>query len=268
MPASFTCGVVESRLNIYVNGPSFGDSKPFLLSAVDKNGIHKIVKLLRVNTNSLQSMTNKIAEREMEKEAGKILNLSEVQDGLVTAEVITIDIPHQEAHHTGGNGGQVVALVMPKYQATVATSPRFFPDTILNEGKRILIALQFIHSRGLVHMDIKADNIFIDTQGHWAIGDFGSCKHVNDLITSSSDMFYFRKFSTEKALFEYDYYMLLVMILIETLDNKHSFKERFFKNSDRVDDNFIRMYANDVISIHVVGPLVKDLLQLIEESKL
>ncbi len=32
MPKSFTCGVVQNALGIYVNGPAIGDSKPFILS--------------------------------------------------------------------------------------------------------------------------------------------------------------------------------------------------------------------------------------------
>ena len=30
-----------------------------------------------------------------------------------------------------------------------------------------------MHSQGLIHMDIKPDNIFLDSDGHWKIGDFG-----------------------------------------------------------------------------------------------
>jgi membrane-associated tyrosine/threonine-specific cdc2-inhibitory kinase len=37
----------------------------------------------------------------------------------------------------------------------------------------LLQALAHLHSRKLVHMDIKPDNIFITFDGHYKLGDFG-----------------------------------------------------------------------------------------------
>jgi len=264
LPTTFTCGVVENNFKIHVNGPSYGDSKPFLLSAVGEDGLLKIVKILRLSSSNIQSATDKQVELEMEKEACNILSLSSIQDGLITATVLKINIPQTHAQHTDSNCSEVVAIIMPKYLGTVATSPQFYPTTIYHQGSRLLNALKFIHSRGLVHMDVKADNVFIDSGGNWVLGDFGSCKHINDQITSTTSMFYHRKLGKEPALPKYDYYMLLVMLLIETLEDKHSIGDKFMKNDVRVNDGLIKSYANKIILNHEVGPIIQDLLKLID----
>jgi len=39
----------------------------------------------------------------------------------------------------------------------------------------VVNALAFLHSRGIVHMDVKPSNILIDHEGGWHLGDFDSC---------------------------------------------------------------------------------------------
>jgi serine/threonine protein kinase/outer membrane protein assembly factor BamB len=46
----------------------------------------------------------------------------------------------------------------------------------LNWMKQLASALSFAHKRGVVHQDIKADNIFITNEGDIKIGDFGLAK--------------------------------------------------------------------------------------------
>ena len=39
----------------------------------------------------------------------------------------------------------------------------------------LILAIEYIHSKGLVHWDIKPDNVLIDSTGHIKITDFGLC---------------------------------------------------------------------------------------------
>jgi serine/threonine protein kinase len=40
--------------------------------------------------------------------------------------------------------------------------------------KEIVLGLRYLHDQGVIHRDIKSSNLFLDSQNHVKIGDFGS----------------------------------------------------------------------------------------------
>ena len=73
---------------------------------------------------------------------------------LVEAELITLQLTAAHAF-TARSPGEHVALLMPKYAGSVVMLMQLPPAVILAQGKRMQAALEYVHSRGYVHMDVK-----------------------------------------------------------------------------------------------------------------
>lgn len=57
----------------------------------------------------------------------------------------------------------------------------FSDSLIANVGVDICRALEVCHKKGIIHRDIKPDNIFINANGDFLLGDFGISKMVDEL---------------------------------------------------------------------------------------
>jgi serine/threonine protein kinase len=73
---------------------------------------------------------------------------------LVAASLISLNLREEHAS-TGHLPGRYAALQMPLYPSTVSKLLQLTPAVILAQGKRMLTALEYIHSKNYVHMDVK-----------------------------------------------------------------------------------------------------------------
>jgi hypothetical protein len=73
---------------------------------------------------------------------------------VVQAEVITL---HLTAEHVsvGHRSGVYSAIVIPQYCGSVATQLQLSEAAVATGGARMVRALEHIHSKGLVHIDVK-----------------------------------------------------------------------------------------------------------------
>ena len=235
LPKTFTRKMIKNALHINVNGPCFGSERPFLLSAVDENGLPKVVKILRIDNDRPINVDIKRQEIDMEAEVCKLLDLAACRPelALVQVEVHNVEVTSDISSAVGVGSGKFQALLMPTYARTLTDNPMSFENVLVRQGHRLIEALEFMHSHELTHNDIKGDNIFISYTGDWYLGDFGSSKRVGETITSSTDSFYFEPLVlvSKPASKEIDYFMFLVTLLIETLEKKQEFREIFYNSN-------------------------------------
>jgi len=62
------------------------------------------------------------------------------------------------------------------------------PNTAIQITIRILSALQHAHDNGIIHRDIKPQNVLVNTNGHIKVADFGIARITNTKTISKGDM--------------------------------------------------------------------------------
>ena len=65
---------------------------------------------------------------------------------------------------------------------------RFPEDLIRYLTKQVLQGLTYIHSKGILHRDLKADNLLLENDGVCKISDFGISKKSKDIYSNQSAM--------------------------------------------------------------------------------
>lgn len=125
---------------------------------------------------NLQPFIIKFSRRaEVTREANVYKRLRDANLHYVPNEVVTIN--HRESR-AGGTIDKSIGLKMPWFVTSLAGVPtNHAPETLVHTraAADILPALVHMHSLNIFHMDVKLENIMMDTQGMWYLGDFGSC---------------------------------------------------------------------------------------------
>ena len=62
-------------------------------------------------------------------------------------------------------------------------SVKMEPGEIMNMSYQVMSALEFVHGKGIIHRDVKPDNILRKSLGHYLLSDFG-CSGKKSLVLS------------------------------------------------------------------------------------
>ena len=102
--------------------------------------------------------------------------------------VVPVHYACQDADH--------IYIAMPYYRRgslnALLNSRHLTVREIVVLGCQIASGLHNIHSKGLVHFDIKPDNVLLSDRGEAHISDFGLAKRVSRAGTAGQDRFYFK----------------------------------------------------------------------------
>ena len=210
LPSTTTTARFVGEAQIYLNGPASAENVNIIVgSRSDKTPV--MVKFL-IATNHPTLDYKALSEGcRREAQVCKKLGLSSTTLPFVRSEVVEIE-----------DASNIVrkAIVMPTYVRTVADSARLWPTSLIDGSTRMIQALEFMHGLDVIHMDVKGSNILIDQAGDWYLGDFGSTRAAGEAVFTTTPSFYPTSLSGLPALPKYDWFMLLVTILIELMPRK------------------------------------------------
>lgn len=224
LPSTITKAIVLQQLGVLVNGPLMHE-KLKLLTASREDGRQLVVKMLYPDSDDARPLEVRNAEIRREIQCCKDLVVTDADCALVPHEVVTLSVPPEMEVQTRRRG-DFTALLMPRYLGSVARGPTGSMTVLSREARRLVQAIRYIHSHGYIHMDVKADNVFYDIDGRWFLGDFGSACKIGTLVSSTTEVFYPDVILGQIAEVKYDWFMLLVMLLIEVKD-KEKWHTRF-----------------------------------------
>ena len=187
LPTSFTRGVIQSDMKISINGP-LSLAQPNILIAVDLDvGRHILIKLLRLpQTTTSQTILDKKDAVMAEVNACDIISKANIP-GLVKCDVVEVTVHHSEGLDI--SAGVWTALKMKRYVSSLVDIPQLSESWLYRGFSLTLKALKAMHRLGLVHMDVKSDNLFVDEELKWDLGDFGSTRKIGDTMWSYTEVF-------------------------------------------------------------------------------
>jgi serine/threonine protein kinase len=82
-------------------------------------------------------------------------------------------------------GGSVGRCIRKHF---AATRTGFEEPLVKHFTIQIISALSYLHKRGILHRDLKADNVLVDNEGNCKISDFGISKRSDDIYNDNVEM--------------------------------------------------------------------------------
>lgn len=178
LPGTETSVYMADEARISLNGPWMA-THPNIVTAVDLvTGNLLAVKLLPPASRAQKDAA------QAEKRAVALLRLDivPVDIALVPTQIHSMKVASEHAKALQLGEGSYDALKMPWYTASLHQLPQLSAELLCVGGRRLQQAVTAMHEVELLHTDLKAANVFVDSFGVWFLGDFGVSTIFGDKI--------------------------------------------------------------------------------------
>jgi hypothetical protein len=226
-PGTSTKAIIKSNLGLSVNGNLHPHAPGPLL--IGSQG--RIPVILKIDTTKCESLLYKAMFGNESKDYMD-------ENYLVYCEVIDFEVDEEACAEMKFRKGKFNALKMERFVDVLRKHVAVSSSLELLKGAQMIEkAINAIHSKGFVHMDVKGDNIFIRPNGDWLLGDYGSCVKAGDQITSTTKKLYPLSLMLKPADPKYDWYMLVTCLAMELIKDDKVIVDTLFDPSTLIVDN-------------------------------
>ena len=178
LPGTETCVNMVEEGHISINGPWLS-SHPHIVTAVDLDkGSLLAFKLLPPASQEQKDAAQR------EKRAVSLLQLdtTPVESALVPTQIYRVEVSSDHAKGLQLEAGCYDALQMPWYTVSLQQLPQLSHELLCRGGRRLQQAVTAMHEVHLLHTDLKAATVFVDSSGAWILGDFTASNLFGDKI--------------------------------------------------------------------------------------
>ncbi len=105
------------------------------------------------------------------------------------ATVVHMDVPPADAR-VFARYRSCYAIVMQCHMKPLAELAQLSFGALAAGCARLRSDLEYMHSRGFVHCDVKSANVLTQVDGSWLLSDFGSCAREGGSVLSATEVFH------------------------------------------------------------------------------
>lgn len=211
--------IISTRLNLQFLGPLNDEGKNSTVMKAHDNQLDAVFIVKQIQKSSINNLDEYFNEAKIIY-AVKHPNVVEIQHSTFDNDYIYLTMPYYQ------NGS--LESAMNKKHLTVRE--------ILGVALDILSGLHYIHSKGLLHLDLKPTNILFANNGNALITDFGLSRYINEYGFATQTYLYQahlapESFSTIEKTVHYDIYAV-GLILYRMCNGNDNFDQQYGVFSD------------------------------------